>query len=112
MGSWMRLGMAWGNKTAAAGAALAGALAGRRPRGQGIIAAGAGLLLRLTVIAVLLGLEAMTLTLMELPWIFVANLYLLPLALFSLIGLRGGSNEKTGSRGRVPPGADTQTGGG
>jgi hypothetical protein len=100
MGYWMKLGMAWGNKTAAAGAALAGVLAGKRPRGQGVFAAGAGLLLRLTVVAVLLCLEAMTLTLMELPWIFVANLYLLPLSLFSLIGLRGGSKEKTGSRGR------------
>jgi hypothetical protein len=93
----MRLGLAWGNKTAAAGAALAGALAGRRQRGQGVFAAGAGLLLRLTVIAVLLCLEAMTLTLMELPWIFVANLYLLPLALFSLIGLRSASKGR-----RVP----------
>jgi hypothetical protein len=98
MGYWVKLGMAWGNKTAAAGTALAGVLAGRRPRGQGVFEAGAGLLLRLTVIAVLLCLETMTLTLMELPWIFVANLYLLPLALFSLIGLRGGSKGKRGSR--------------
>lgn len=98
MGYWVKLGMSWGNKTATAGAALPEALAGRRSRGQGVFAAGAGLLLRLTVIAVLLCLEAMSLALMELPWIFVANLYLLPLALFSLIGLRGGSRGEKGSR--------------
>ncbi|WP_157671863.1 hypothetical protein [Desulfuromonas soudanensis] len=90
--------MAWGNKTAAEGAALAGALPGRGKRGRRVFAAGAGALLRLTVVAVLLCFEAMALTLMELQWIFVANLYLLPLALFSLIGLRGGSKGKRGSR--------------
>lgn len=90
-GMTMGLAMAWCHKKRIQGRALTAAGPGAGRLAKRTVRA----LLRLALLGALVRLEAMALTLMEPLWILLANCYLLPFALFSLVGLKGGQRVAT-----------------